>query len=825
VVDDFGVDRFGSDGFGSPALRRRCALPGCDALVEETPDRPGKIYCTAAHRVAARRERRAAAQAAGDDRLTETLPWLRETPERPLVRSRAVPARVAAPVREEPEPEPGELPGARSPWMAGLARRRRAIAVLGATAVLVGGYALTTSSASAPDPSPPTVTLPEGTTDEEWARRAQLALVAVNEQLDTIGETEQAWNSTPAAQQVGTAPSAVRQLQERRRVLEQQRATLQSQLETYRELERASDELRQADSRLDEIQRLLDAAATPPSRSAADTSWATALSEQRDLRARHRDAVASQVQNLSEGVRTATRSPLPNDADRTDRVREEVLRLARNPTPSPMPSQGVVERPPLVQGRDQDESRPSGEVGTSGPPDPRGPGDDTEETPRHDHSGDARALGSGSQGSSGPRERGGQGGGLTGAVSGTVDGVGGTLGLNGRQGGRPDQGSGDRKDRGRGQPGGQERQGPGQQHSSGQQQGPGQQGPQRGGVTGAVSDTVDGVGGTLGLDGGRQASPQGPASQQDRRGASGQTGRAEQGPDRGGSAQARTERVEAEPAQGRADRSSGADASRQGAEQGGGGAPARRSVEQQDAGTDPGSRTPRPVGAGSSGLAGAVAGPMISTMTGGLAAPQIDEALRLADREADRQIQEQLRQRGAATSSTRGNGAQDSGSDSSGRSGVDTSRSTGSAGSAGSASGQDSSASGPARSSGATRSSDGGRASGSGSDSSSGSTTTASRGGSSTGAARAGGASNSASDSGARTTTPRSGSTGKGAGRSTDAGSRPSGSSGSGTTERSSSSSSGGSGTAAGSAGSGGGTPSEQDVRNHAEALAADGAS
>ncbi|MEK6438126.1 hypothetical protein [Pseudonocardia sp. T1-2H] len=624
------MDRFGSDGFGSPALRRRCALPGCDALVEETPDRPGKIYCTAAHRVAARRERRAAAQAAGDDRLTETLPWLRETPQRPLVRSRAVPARVAAPVREEPEPEPGELPGARSPWMAGLARRRRAIAVLGATAVLVGGYALTTSSASSPDPSPPTVTLPEGTTDEEWARRAQLALVAVNEQLDTIGETERAWNSTPAAQQVGTAPSAVRQLLERRRVLEQQRATLQSQLETYRELERASDELRQADSRLDEIQRLLDAAATPPSRSAADTSWATALSEQRDLRARHRDAVASQVQNLSEGVRTATRSPLPNDADRTDRVREEVLRLARNPTPSPMPSQGVDERPPLVQGRDQDESRPSGEVGTSGPPDPRGPGDDTEETPRHDHSGDARALGSGSQGSSGPRERGGQGGGLTGAVSGTVDGVGGTLGLNGQQGGRPDQGSGDRKDRGRGQPGGQERQGPGQQ------QGPGHQGPQRGGVTGAVSDTVDGVGGTLGLDGGRQASPQGP--------------------DRGGSAQARTERVEAEPAQGRADRSSGADASRRGAEQGGGGAPARRGVEQQDAGTDPGSRTPRPVGTGNSGLAGAVAGPMISTMTGGLAAPQIDEALRLADREADRQIQEKLRQRGAATSSTRGTG-------------------------------------------------------------------------------------------------------------------------------------------------------------------------
>jgi hypothetical protein len=803
-VDDFGVDRFGSDGSGSPSLRRRCALPGCDALVEETPDRPGKIYCTAAHRVAARRERRAAAQAAGDERLTETLPWLRETPEGPPVRSRAVPARVAAPGREEPEPEPGELPGARSSWMAGLARRRRAIAVLGATAVLVGGYALTTSSAS-PDPSPPTVTMPEGTTDEEWARRAQLALVAVNEQLDTIGETEQAWNSTAAAQQVGTAPSAVRQLQERRRVLEQQRATLQSQLETYRELERTSDELRQADSRLDEIQRLLDAAPAPPSRSAADTSWATALSEQRDLRARHREAVASQVQNLSEGVRTATRSPLPNDADRTDRVREEVLRLARNPTPSPTPSQGVDERPPVVQGRDQDESRPSGEVGTSGPPDPRGPGDDAEETPEHDHSGDARAVGSGP-------DRGGP----TGAVSGTVDGVGGTLGLNGQQGGRPDQGSGDRKDQGRGQPGGQERQG------SGQQQGSGRQGAQRGGVTGAVSDTVDGVGGTLGLDGGRQASAQGRASQQDRRGASGQTGRAGQGADQGGSAQARTERVEAVPSPGRVDRSSGADASRQRAEQGGGGAPARRSVGQQDAGTGADPQAPRPVGGESSGIAGAVAGPMINTMTGGLAAPQIDGALRLADREADRQIQEQLRQRGAAGASTRETGPQDSGSDGSGRSGADTSRSTGSSGSAGAASGQDSSASGSVRSSGASRSSDGARASGSGSDSSSSSRTTGSGGGSPTGATRAGGTSDSASDSGSRTTTPRSESSGSGSSRSTGAGAGPGGSSGSGTTERSSSSSSGGSGTVADSASSGGGTPSEQEVRVYAEALAAD---
>ena len=57
---------------------RRCALPGCDVEIQVAHGRPERRYCTAAHRAAARKARRAAMHArrrsepVGD--LTETLP-------------------------------------------------------------------------------------------------------------------------------------------------------------------------------------------------------------------------------------------------------------------------------------------------------------------------------------------------------------------------------------------------------------------------------------------------------------------------------------------------------------------------------------------------------------------------------------------------------------------------------------------------------------------------------------------------------------------------------------------------------------------------------
>jgi hypothetical protein len=43
------------------SLARRCALPGCVELVQDAPGRPGRKYCSPAHRVAARRLRMAQA--------------------------------------------------------------------------------------------------------------------------------------------------------------------------------------------------------------------------------------------------------------------------------------------------------------------------------------------------------------------------------------------------------------------------------------------------------------------------------------------------------------------------------------------------------------------------------------------------------------------------------------------------------------------------------------------------------------------------------------------------------------------------------------------
>ncbi|MGH3587662.1 MAG: hypothetical protein ACRDQ0_15200, partial [Pseudonocardia sp.] len=60
------------------ATERRCALPGCDEVIEDIPGRPPRRYCTAAHRAAARQARRAAAQSEQDARLAATLPWLVE---------------------------------------------------------------------------------------------------------------------------------------------------------------------------------------------------------------------------------------------------------------------------------------------------------------------------------------------------------------------------------------------------------------------------------------------------------------------------------------------------------------------------------------------------------------------------------------------------------------------------------------------------------------------------------------------------------------------------------------------------------------------------
>ncbi|MFC5951853.1 hypothetical protein ACFQH9_26680, partial [Pseudonocardia lutea] len=194
---------------------------------------------------------------------------------------------------------------------------------------------------------------------EQWASRAELVLVGVNRQLDLLARTEQAWNASEAAR-IGTPPSAVRRLQQRRQLLERQRATLQAQLESYRELERSADELERAEARLAAIEKLL---AEDP---AGDPAWSAALAAQRDLRVRQRDGLRQQVDALRAGPDAASRTPLPDpaaEAGRTDRLSAAVLDAAAG-RPAPAPTPGLHAQPPVAPVRDEEEDRPAAVVGT-----------------------------------------------------------------------------------------------------------------------------------------------------------------------------------------------------------------------------------------------------------------------------------------------------------------------------------------------------------------------------------------------------------------------------------------------------------------------------
>ncbi|WP_156819402.1 hypothetical protein [Pseudonocardia sp. HH130630-07] len=356
---------------------RVCALDGCAEPIEPVQGRPQRLYCSAAHRLAARQARRAAAQAVGDDKVVETLPWLREPePVAVIAASAPEPATVAVAARPAPPPRTGAAPGAaravppRLQVPATLLRHRRTLALVGATAVLIGGYSMV-----APPRTLVGTPVAQERTAEEWAGEAKVALTSLEEQLDTLERTEQAWKNSPHEQ--GRTPVAVAELRQQRDTLRQQQAALKSQLDAFTSRPEAADALALADQDLAEMDRIVSELPPPTRRSEGQMAAATSLEEQRDLRARRRDAFAEQLRAIEENVDQARSAPLPDDRRGTEEVSGDVMALSRGEKPR-KPEPSAPNRPQvLAGGREHDGDRERDDTSTSGPPDPRGPVDET----------------------------------------------------------------------------------------------------------------------------------------------------------------------------------------------------------------------------------------------------------------------------------------------------------------------------------------------------------------------------------------------------------------------------------------------------------------
>jgi len=364
---------------------RRCALPGCDRTITTTARRPERRYCTAAHRAAARRARRAAVQPEqpdGPDALADALPWLRGAIGTDAARAghsdgpAADPVRPGLPAEATPAPDVSSGSRDRRP----MPRRRHALALLGVAGILAGGYAVTDA---APEPTPvqtvpEEVAAPDGAAADTWAQRATVALASVNRQLDTLAQTEDEWRRLPENGRA-VVPAPVAALEERRSVLQRRRATLQAQLDDYRSLRRAQQELANSEQHLRAVETALADAPPRRRRSAEQEAAIAALEEQRDLRIRRRDVQRTELATLQDGVSTATRTPLPDDGAATATITDDVMEMVHKGGTEPARPDPEPSRPEVVAGRESDDGKPRQEVGTSGPPDPRGPRDESDE--------------------------------------------------------------------------------------------------------------------------------------------------------------------------------------------------------------------------------------------------------------------------------------------------------------------------------------------------------------------------------------------------------------------------------------------------------------
>ena len=374
---------------------RRCALPGCDKVIEESNDGgPPRLYCSPAHRIAARKQRYIA-------RLAEAtgLSSSNEESQTTGVSSSNEKSPESTPTATPNPADPDQTPSPTASWMvsptplnvadegkkngkrmlspaerkdAARRMRRRTIATIAAASMVIGGsgYVLTDVATPTATPSaqaPRTTFTPSNITPEEWVRRAEVVLASVNRQLDLINQTEAAWNAAAAQLALGEPP-ALKALKERKALLEQQRATLQSQINAIRALPDAEADLEKAQAELDAIERALRTA-TPPS-TTQDPGHAEALrnlTAQREMRVQQRDQNAQEVETLRSGIQQALATPLPDATDRTTPIIEQLLSILEGAPKPEQPKTKKHPQPPAVirpregirqQHRDEDRGAP-----------------------------------------------------------------------------------------------------------------------------------------------------------------------------------------------------------------------------------------------------------------------------------------------------------------------------------------------------------------------------------------------------------------------------------------------------------------------------------
>jgi hypothetical protein len=402
---------------------QQCALPGCNEMVEQPEDGgPRRLYCSPAHRAAARKMRHAARmdsaapqQAASD--VTQPIAQApgHEQSEQPTTE---LPAPLGVSPQEQPEPapvpdrewspaaawtvSPPTLPAAstertvrtitsqrvkkQKPARTAADRRnaashmrRRAIASVAIASLVAGGasYFVTENIIpTTPTPLPPQAANPASMDADVWADKAQVVLASLSNQLDAVAQAEADWLALPA-QRRAQEPAAVQALKDRKALLEQQRAILMSQLDAFKALPERTSELTSAQAQLDAVERTLNESTT----TAASPDYKEALRQlesQREIRRQQRDHAAQALTDLRNGVEQALSSPLPAEKDETSPIVERVKAVvAGRPDPGEKDKDqkhdAADEQQPAANPRREDGDEERGDVGTTAPPDPERP--------------------------------------------------------------------------------------------------------------------------------------------------------------------------------------------------------------------------------------------------------------------------------------------------------------------------------------------------------------------------------------------------------------------------------------------------------------------